>query len=311
MGKTTQQYLITGASGQLGRELNAQFDDEETLVKPREMLDVTNHAQVQKAVKSLNPDVVIHCAALTDANEAQKDPDLAWRVNAAATDNMVKTCAVAGVPLIHISSHNVFGRDRTRTTPLKETDPVGPVNWLGVSNAAAEQSVLGLGQCIQPEYWDGSFRYWVLRTSEVFGRALRPSNCMAHHIMRRFDSMTKKQTVNLIGDSIRSFTFAPHLAKSIVWLARNRLEVVSGVYHVANAGHGSPYDFGTRLSRGSQKSCSVSSLPTEKILVGTALTAKTTSRYTAFNLEKWHEIAPFKMPHWHDAAEEFASEWGS
>src|ERR1700739_1269018 len=106
-----EKVLITGAAGQLGKELERQLGPLRAIPRPHEVFDITNLAAIREWLPILNPDVVINCAAYTNPILAEQHPEDCWRVNALAVGNLARTCADAGIPFVHISSDYVFGQD--------------------------------------------------------------------------------------------------------------------------------------------------------------------------------------------------------
>lgn len=305
MAETGNKYLVLGANGQLGAELVRQLGDE-AIAKPREALDITNLAQVRRIIPMLQPTLVINAAAVTELSARSADPDNAWKVNAQAVDNLVKSCARKGVPLLHISCASVFGAHDSRTKPYSDTDAVGTYSNTGQTKLAGEHGILRFGQCLCPEYWDAGFRYWVVRTGLVYERPWRQSTNLPYQLLAQSEARRKGE-IALPTDVVRSFAYAPNLARSIVWMARNYREVVSGVYHVADDGFGSLYDFGRHMR-----------LATRKML-DVAQTVRADSKQTglpatmpaniSLDCSKLDDILPYRRQSWQDALKNFVYEW--
>src|SRR5262245_43933983 len=102
------RILLTGAAGQLGRQVLAQ--DEVHTIKPfsHPELDITKLAQVREAVRAHRPDLVLNAAAFNDVDRAQSDPDAAYLGNAVGPRNLALAAAEAGASILHVSTDYVF-----------------------------------------------------------------------------------------------------------------------------------------------------------------------------------------------------------
>ena len=108
--------------------------------------------QIARAVESRKPDVLIHAAAFTDVDECETRQDMAFRVNAEGTRNVVLACRQFHVSLLFISTDYVF--DGEKETPYLEDDTPRPINVYGQSKLQGEQHVSELLE-----------HYWIVRTS--------------------------------------------------------------------------------------------------------------------------------------------------
>lgn len=307
------RYLVLGITGQLGHELAKIFrESDELFHKTREALDVTDLATVREQIPALAPTVVINATSLTGAYRCNQQREAAWLTNALAVDNLVKTCAMHGIPLIHVSDAEVFGQNMRRPEGFREVDPVCPVNWYASTKAAGEQAILGLSQCMQPEYWDYGFRYWLIRTGTLFERPWRKSDNLPYRIMERGLGKRNLDNCYPTPDAIqRSVTYAPDLANTIAWIARNYREVVSGVYHVANDGASSLAGLATELSHVSSRRLDVRHSDVKTFADAEGLEVSQIPRDTRLDCSKWNDIAPevAAMPHWREAVSRFVYEF--
>jgi dTDP-4-dehydrorhamnose reductase len=154
--------LITGGTGQLGRELAARAPAGASVRAPGSAeLDITNAGAIVEAVKTLAgtatlPPVVINAAAYTAVDKAETEQTRAFAVNADGPRVLAAACSAHDVPLVHISTDYVFPGDAS--SPYATSAPLGPRSVYGVTKAAGEEAVLGSGA-----------RAWVVRTSWVYG----------------------------------------------------------------------------------------------------------------------------------------------
>ena len=111
------RIMITGAKGQLGRALQAQFEHDAVLPADLPECDITDRACVDEAIGEFKPDVVIHAAAMTDVDGCARDPDAAYRANALGTQNVALACQRAGCAMVYVSTNEVFDGTQDRAVP--------------------------------------------------------------------------------------------------------------------------------------------------------------------------------------------------
>ncbi len=212
------RVLITGAAGQVGRELVEVFADHQVIAADRTLLDVTDRDSVHQAVTTIEPDVIVHAAAWTAVDACEADPDRAYLVNALGPRFIGEAARSVGAHLCHISTDYVF--DGTKTTPYVEWDEPNPQSVYGRSKLAGERE-------IGPDAT-------VVRTSWVCGRH---GNNMVKTILRLAGEHDR---LSFVDDQIGHPTFADDLARAIRRLVVERR---AGLFHVTNQGSCSWYEF--------------------------------------------------------------------
>ncbi len=147
--------LVTGAGGQVGRELAQRLDTGDVALD-RSGLDITRDDAVARALDSARPSIVINTAAYTAVDRAEDDEDAALAINAEAPARLARACAARDIALWHLSTDYVFdgGLDR----PYRPEDRPNPASVYGRSKLAGEWAVLAAGQA-----------HMVWRVSWVFG----------------------------------------------------------------------------------------------------------------------------------------------
>ncbi|MGK2956864.1 MAG: dTDP-4-dehydrorhamnose reductase [Acidimicrobiales bacterium] len=212
------RVLITGASGQVGRELVEVFADHEVIAADRNLLDVTNRDQVFQVVTTTRPDAIVNAAAWTAVDACESDPERAFLVNALSTRFIGEAARLVAAHLCHISTDYVF--DGTKSAPYVEWDEPNPQSIYGHSKLAGERE-------LGPEAT-------IVRTSWVCGRY---GSNMVKTILRLAGEHDKLSFVN---DQIGHPTFADDLATAIRRLVIDRR---AGLFHVTNQGQCSWYEF--------------------------------------------------------------------
>lgn len=147
------KILLLGGHGMLGSELSLLLPD--ALRPTAEAFDISNPEHVATVAVDKH-DIVINCAAYTAVDRAEEDRDLAFAINGVGPALLARACAMAGTPLIHISTDYVF--DGTASTPYTEDSQTNPTSVYGESKLAGEEGVRAAHQA-----------HWIIRTSWLFG----------------------------------------------------------------------------------------------------------------------------------------------
>jgi dTDP-4-dehydrorhamnose reductase len=217
------RILITGHKGQLGQALRARLPEALGVDLPE--VDITRPESIEAAVEAARPEVVIHCAAMTDVDGAARDPALAYRVNGLGTQNVALAAARGGAALAYLSTNEVF--DGTKTEPYFEFDTPRAVNAYGQTKLAGEWFVTHL-----------TSRFYVIRIAWL---AAPGGHNFIHRIQQLADERGKLKVVT---DEVANPTFAGDLAEAVVKLiGTGRF----GLYHLTNAGYCSRYDYARKI----------------------------------------------------------------
>ena len=133
------RILITGSSGFLGSRLALFYKDKYELLQPTHSeLNVSREEAVRAYMEEYRPEIVIHCAALSNTWYCQQHPDESHRVNVQGTVRVAKACKLTGAKLIFMSSDQVYN-GTPMSGPLKEEDMLQPINIYGQHKLEAEQ----------------------------------------------------------------------------------------------------------------------------------------------------------------------------
>jgi dTDP-4-dehydrorhamnose reductase len=222
--------LITGAGGQVGRELQHRAPHEiELHAIPHADLDITDESAVRSLVNAVRPHVILNAAAYTAVDRAEREPERAALVNALAPGVLARVAEeIEGLRLIHLSTDYVFGGHSS--TPFRTDDLPRPCNVYGRTKAMGERAVLEvLGA-----------RAAVLRTAWVY------SAKGESFLQRILQSMHRTGTVRVVADQIGTPTSASSVADA-VWTLARRSEL-SGIHHWTDDGVASWYDFAVAIA---------------------------------------------------------------
>lgn len=210
------RVIITGASGMLGQDMVAEFQrrGHDVIALDRARLDITDLRAVREAIGSLKPDLVVNCAAYTDVDRAEAEPDIAMAVNGLGPRNLALACAAQGSALMHISTDYVF--DGEKDGPYEIWDTPNPINVYGRTKLWGENYVRSL-----------MHRYYLVRTSWLFGAGRRS------FISTILEKMRLGQAIRVVTDQVGCPTYTRDLARVCADLADTGCY---GIYHVTNQG---------------------------------------------------------------------------
>lgn len=279
------KILVTGAGGQLG------YDTCEVLTVrniehrgvDRADFDITDAKTTHDYIVNYCPDAVIHCAAYTNVERAETEPELCWAVNQKGTEHIARACREAGAKLMYISSDYVFPGNGV--APYEPEDATGPLNVYGQSKLAGEQAVR---ECLE--------NCFVVRSSWAFGK--KGSN-FVKAMLRQAES---RRRVQVVCDQIGSPTYTADLANLLCDMIMTERY---GVYHATNEGYCSWAEFAGEIFRLSGRSVRVEPIPTEEY-PAQAVRPKN-SRMSKGRLE---EAGFHRLPGWRDGLKRYLAEIG-
>lgn len=223
-----QKVLITGAAGQLGRELLRSVPEGvECIAATREILDIADAAQVRAFVRRERPGLIINAAAYTAVDKAESEQELAAAINVNGAANLATACAENGSRLIHVSTDFVF--DGTSSTPYLPDAPTSPLGEYGRSKLAGEQAVVA-----------GLPSAFIMRTAWVY------SAFGGNFVKTMLRLMAEREELSVVADQVGTPTWARGLADAL-WLAADQSDL-QGLYHWTDAGVCSWYDFAVAIA---------------------------------------------------------------
>lgn len=156
-----KRILVTGGSGQLGKTINELFskneDNLEFVFVAKKDLDITVEADLKLFFKNNKFDYCINCAAFTNVEQAEKNPETAYRVNAEGVKNLALVCKQFSSALIHVSTDYVF--DGEKKEPYTIDDIPNPINEYGKSKLKGEEYIKQILD-----------NYFIVRTSWLYSK---------------------------------------------------------------------------------------------------------------------------------------------
>ena len=206
--------MLTGAGGQLGRELAAA-------------LDLRDRQAIARVVRAVSPRFIVNAGAYTAVDRAESERDVAFAINGEAPGVLAAEALRVGAVLIHYSTDYVF--DGTHAKPYDEDAPVHPVNAYGASKLAGEEAIARSGAAAL-----------TLRTSWVYGR--HGQNFFV--TMRRLAK--ERQEIRVVADQhgVPNWTRALAAATAtLVERGRDDLVEKAGLYHLCASGATTWFEF--------------------------------------------------------------------
>lgn len=218
------KYLILGSEGQLAKEFENVFTDTGAeFVSPKESdLDITDGARLESVIQESKPNVIINCAAYNQVDQAEKEPEIAAKVNVASVQTIAELCKKHGAFLVHYSSDYVF--DGKKGALYTEEDAPKPLNVYGGTKLKGEEAVKAI-----------LTDYLIFRVSWVFGPFGK------QNFLHKFSQWLKENPVIKVS---ADETSVPTYTGDIVDVTIASLDKgLKGLYHAPNSGYASRYEF--------------------------------------------------------------------
>lgn len=279
--------LITGAKGQLGREIQKQshlVKDASFLFMDIEDLDLTDEKQVKDIISGIKPSYLVNCAAYTAVDRAEEDEARAFAVNASAVQNI--TMAAGNVPdmkFIHVSTDFVF--EGKRKTPYTEDSKTGALSVYGKSKQQGEEYALSYPPSV------------IIRTSWLYSQF---GGNFVKTIMRL---SAERDEINVVSDQLGTPTWAADLASAIISIIQSGItdknSFIPGIYHYSNEGYCSWYDFAREIKRIGGLDIKINPVSTAEY----PLPAKRPA-YSVLSLDKIKKTYDISIPSWQESLEE-------
>ena len=232
------KYLVTGSAGLIGNQLVYDLEKSGEIVyscynnlKPIYgipiQLDLLDLEGIHKIFKKIQPDIVIHSAALTDVEKCEVEQKLANSLNVTATEVIAKEVEQIGSYLMYISTDYVFDGNQGL---YKETDLRNPLSNYGKTKLSGEKIIQ-----------DITSRWSIIRTSTPFGK---------HYLKKTFpvwvyENLKINKKINILENQFTSPTYVPNLSEMILEIIFHRLE---GFFHLAGSTKISRFEFAKMIA---------------------------------------------------------------
>ena len=273
---------VTGADGLLGSELRKYA----AVATGRNEADIGDLATIRSFLKK-NPGIthIVNCAAFSLVDLAESKREEAFRVNALGPENLGIAASETGARVVHISTDYVFPGILRR--PLREDDPVLPCSHYGNTKLEGERRLFNANPdaCI-------------LRTSWIFGRGGK------NFVSKLLRMLQENEEIRLTDDHWNLPTFAPDLARAIL-----KMFDASGIYHFANHGPATKYEFGLAMREEAEAAGFPIAAKRIVPVPGAAFPSPAgRPAYSVFDLSKIEKRLGAPIRHWREALREYLHE---
>ena len=272
--------LILGARGMLGSALlRLASQRTETVGAGRAEADITRPHELRELFMRVRPSVVFNCAAYTQVDRAEDEPEEALLVNAEGAGRVAEECRRAGALLVHISTDYVF--DGNKRAPYTEEDPPSPVNQYGKSKLEGERRVQ-----------DSGAEHLIVRTSWLFG----PGGKNFPDTILRLAQ--KEQELRVVDDQWGSPTYTVHLAEALLRL----VEIgARGLFHVTGRGAATWF----RLAQETLRAAGLDPRVVKPVATEKFPRPAVRPKWSVLDTSKFEALTGGKMPRWEKGVEDY------
>lgn len=293
------KIVVTGALGQLGREIMRQScclghvfvftDVRDTRIDVSGnafdviSMDISDPSAVSEVIDDV--DVIINCAAYTDVNAAEREHELALRINVTGPAVLAAAACRTGALLIHVSTDYVF--DGRKNVPYLEDDRPDPLNFYGLTKLQGEQKIVASG-C----------RYIIFRTSwmySIFGK---------NFFLTMSELTSQRPELRVVCDQTGTPTSAHDLAFLMMHIIENGMLDKTGIYNYSNEGTCTWYDFAVAINEYLGHTCRVQPCRTEDFPSPAVRPA-----YSVLDKTKVKKAFDIEVPYWRDSLELVVQEY--
>lgn len=275
--------LVTGSEGQLGSSLRRHIsgNKDNFIFTDINELDITDEKKVKEYVVSNNIDVIINCAAFTNVEAAEDNPEKAFLLNGEAPKFLAEALREREGFLIHISTDYVFGGELVNT-PIKEDALTYPTGVYGITKLSGEENIIKSG-----------VKSIIFRTSWLY------SPYGNNFVKKIISLLNQRDEIKVVLDQCGTPTYSGDLAKAILEIISSRkFEGNEGIYHYSNEGVCSWFDFAQEIARLSGF--------TERKKILPCLSKDFPSKvkrpaYSVLNKTKVKETFGIEIPYWSDS----------
>jgi len=277
-----QKVLVTGANGQLGWEIAQAaklFPNFEFVFVDRNAMDLSKPDELLSIVELFAPDAIINTAAYTAVDKAESENELAHTINAEAVSSLARIAKQKNIPFITFSTDYVFNGNAT--SPYLTDTQLDPVNFYGKTKADGEQMAIAVNE-----------NTIIIRTSWVFSSH---GNNFVKTMMRL---MKERDALNIVGDQKGRPTYAKDLAHVTIQIliALNEGKQIRGIYHYANAGETTWFDFAEKIKSLAGLECDLKAITSDQFP-----TPAKRPNYSVLDTQKIEKDLGIEIPSWETA----------
>ena len=278
------KILITGAGGMVGRALvvHSTARGDEVFAHERESLDITNADAVRETFEGERPEAVVNCAAWTDVDGCELNPERALLINAEAVEILAAQSRRVGASFLTISTDYVFDGRKAEGFYTQRDDPE-PQSAYGIAKLQGERRAQRV-----------SARTVVVRTGWIFGAGGK--NFLATAVERA----RRGEHLKAICDAYGTPTYAPHLAARLRDLAERDLP---GTYHIVGGGAGASF---LEFAQEAVRAAGVEGVEIESVSMDSLLRPAPRPRNSRLRCLMSEAIGLTPLPDWQTALREFA-----
>lgn len=277
---TSLKILVTGANGQLGHCIQdmAKTDQgkkHQFFFTDVDTLDICQPEQIKSFIKRHAINVIINAAAYTAVDKAEDDIETAYRLNRDAVANLAQAAKTENLYLIHVSTDYVFSGEACH--PYSTNAPIAPKSIYGKSKAAGEEMIRQSG-CSAT----------IIRTSWLYSE-------YGHNFVKTMMKLgEERDSLSVVFDQVGGPTYAGDLAQAILTATEHNINKEGvQIYHFANEGCVSWYDFTQAIMELTGSSCKVQSIFTHEYPAKAPRPA-----YSVFDLTKIKTELSLDIPYW-------------
>ncbi len=273
--------LVTGANGQLGKEMQviaASFPGYNYLFVAKDSLAIDDAEAVKEYFEAHPIDHCVNCAAYTAVDKAETETENAMRINATAVGNLAAVCREYNTQFIHISTDYVF--DGTADSPYKEEHPVSPVNLYGASKLKGEELAI-----------QNNPASIIIRTSWVY------TSFGNNFVKTMLRLMSERESINVVSDQQGCPTYAADLASAIMQIIEANVTIESpAIFNYSNQGVINWHQFATAIKELTEANCIVNPIPSSQYP-----TPAKRPEYSVLDTSKIQQTFNIAIPFWKDS----------